>query len=327
MVKPENVDKLTSPEAMETWQAAFTHVSITGVRGENYEGLETVGDKFLGAIFVSYVDTILPVSQREPSYYTELVRYWLAKDRLAQFADELGFTNHIIYDRSLLTEVAKDVKEDVFEAFFGALVTVTNKHVAFGAGYIYAYNYFVRFIQDKHILLPEEELFPRKTKLKELFDGLQWGDVRYMATGNPNDPLYQVTVLDPERDVLSIGSGVDRRAAEEDAAVKAIARLAELGINENTLEEYALVDTAMVRLSERVTAFLQTKGSYGPLVVARLLRTTRDGERSMLVELRTTQDYETPQALVIQLAKGLGANYRQASIAAYQNFIKANNVP
>lgn len=322
----ENIERLTSPEAMETWTSAFTHSSVIGIPGKNYEGLETIGDAYLAAFFFSYVDkNLLKREQTTPSYFTELKRYWLSKPQLAKFSDELKFSPHVKLDRAVLNKPDIHVKEDVFESFFGALVTIADKLITPGVGYIYGFNYFVNFIKDKKLLLPEEEIFPRKTFLKELFDGLRWGEVRYPTTSSTGS-LITVDVLDIDDDPLASGTGRDRQAAEEVAAVNAIAALAERGITKETITASKPVDAEFEALKGRVTQFLAKKGKYGPLELVQLYKESgKNGRR--LYELRTTQDFGTPDAMLVQLSKGLGNSARDARLKVMTNYVTTHKIP
>lgn len=149
----EKIETLTSDEAMKIWMASFTHSSVTSIAGQNYEGLETLGDAYIAAFFFSYVDTQLSRETRTPSYYTELRRFWLSKPKLAYFSEKMKFTNYINFDETLM-KPDDSMNEDVFEAFFGALVTVGDKFIHPGAGYVYARNYFVKILSTENILLP-----------------------------------------------------------------------------------------------------------------------------------------------------------------------------
>ena len=325
----EFLNKMVAPAAMEIWEAAFTHSSITSIPGQNYEWLETLGDKYLGAIFLSYVGTILPRDSRTPSYYTELVRYWLGKEQLAKFSAELKLPLHV----KVLPEVLNDpdprmrdtVYEDVFEAFVGALVTVGDSQIKDMVGVSYAKLYLFQFLKNKNILLSEDEIFPPKTKLKELFDGLRWGDVRYVLTGRPNDPQVTISVLDFQGDRLASGKGRDRPDAEKEAAISAIKVLANQKITASTIAAAKPVDKEVEALKARISRYLEKYGKYGSLEFVRIYKESgKIGKR--IVELRTTQDYETPNARLVALSRGSGVQERQARISALQQYMNTHGI-
>jgi dsRNA-specific ribonuclease len=329
----EYLTKLTTGPALELWMAAFTHKSVNGIAGQNYEGLETVGDKYLGAFFVSYIDKILPRDKRTPSYYTELVRYWLAKERFADFSDKLKFPQFV----KVLPEVLNDpdprckdtVYEDVFEAFFGALVTVGDTYIRDMVGATYTKQYLFHFLENyltpAEILLSEDEIFPPKTALKELFDGMRWGDVRYVLAGKPSEPQTTIAVRDFRNDPLAYGRGRDRKDAERDAAINAIKVLAEKGITPASIAANKPVDNEVEGLKASISAFLAKKGKYGPLEFVRVFKETgKNGRR--WVEMRTTQDFGTPRARKIALSRGSGIQERQARIAALQEYMNTHGI-
>ena len=329
-VSEKNIAVLTSDVAMETWTAAFTHSTITGIPGQNYEGLETLGDAYIAAFFFSYVDSILPRAERTPSYYTELRRYWLGKKQLAKFSEEVGFVPYIRVDPRILASPDENAREDVFEAFFGALITVTDNLINPGVGFIYGYNYFDQLIAQHDILLSEDAIFPRKTKLKELFDGLLWGAVRYVPVGAASSEQVSVAVLDNEGDELSRGSGRDRGSAEDVAAAAAIRELERQGISRESITAKRPVDREEEELKRRISTFLARKGNYGALELVRTYKEPKTAGSSQqprtLIELRTTQDVGTEKELLVQLSKGFGSN-RQARIEALRSYITTHRIP
>lgn len=317
---PRNLELLTSPKAMMTWAAAFTHISITGIPGQNYEGLETLGDAYLAAFFFSYVDTILPIETRTPSYYTELRRFWLSKPELAKFADEVGLTAFIKLDPEVIAKPDLNIKEDVFEAFIGAMVTVCDTLYP-GIGYIYGRNYINLLLSKHTILLPEGDIFPAKTKLREIFLTMGWGEVRYNPLGVMDDGLFKVQVLDNSGDEIANGTGKNKSAAENKAAARAVNVLSEQGISRESLATSKTVFNDVERLKLRVNAFLSKRGKYGPVDFGRL---TKEGR--ILVELRAIQDFGTGRDLRVQLSKGFGASSHQAQLEALNAFIAEHKV-
>lgn len=321
-IKPQNVTSMTSPAAMETWTAAFTHKSVNGVAGRNYEGLETLGDAYIAAFFFTYVDSILPRDQRTPSYYTELRRYWLGKKRLAEFSQQLGFLPHIKVDKEVLAAPDESIAEDVFEAFFGALITVADKEITLGVGYMYGYNFFAQFIAQHELLLPEDDIFPRKTKLKELYCGLQWSDdVRYKPVGQPKADEITVAVLDPDGDELARGTGRDRSRAEEVAAAEAIRALAAQGITRETIAANRPVDQVVEGMKKRISNYLRRKGNYGELELVRTYR----GTNCDVHELRVKQDAGSAREQLIVLSKGYGSS-RSGRIDALTRYINEQRI-
>jgi len=330
--KDSSVEKLTTPEAMLMWASAFTHISITGVPGQNYEGLETKGDAFLAIAFFSYIDTILPIQERTPVYYTDLRRFWLSKPELAKFSDELGLFKFIKFDPSIMDKPDVNLKEDVFEAFFGAMFTIFDKLIGGGTGYLYSYNYLSKFLWNKDILLPPEQVFPSKTRLKELFDGLKWGTARYISKGNPNADQITVHVLDPQGDTLGIGTARDRQGAENQAAVNAIANLASANppITMATLASNRPVDRELEEPKARISAFLSRRGKYGPLELVRIYKGT-GSDPIFIVELRTTQDFGTARAMKVALGtaqtrEGDRRGDKDVKVRVLNEYIRLHNI-
>jgi len=272
------------------------------------------------------VDLLLPRQERTKSYYTELARYWLSKEQLALFSDRLGLISYLKYNPELLTRDDRSIKEDLFESFFGALVTVIDEQINVGNGYLYAYQYFRLFLRDVNLLIPEEELFPAKTSLKELYDKLGWNAPRYTVISRPDEEETTVEVLDNDGDRLATGSGIDKREAENRASRSALTVLSSKGITREKAEAGALPDPLIDRLRERVGRFLATKGNYGLITLPQIYRNTNPN--FVIAELMVIQDPDTAQAMRVSLGiTGKGNRLREAQVNTLQNFIKRYRVP
>ncbi|MGB3467041.1 MAG: ribonuclease III domain-containing protein, partial [Cyclobacteriaceae bacterium] len=117
---PKVVKILTSKKAMITWKQAFTHKSYD--KDFNYEYLEFLGDSALKNSFDTYLVYNYP-EMRNPKYLSEARKFYMAKYYQANLSDKMDLFPFVkISKKFILTEMKKfDIKEDVFEAFYGAL--------------------------------------------------------------------------------------------------------------------------------------------------------------------------------------------------------------
>lgn len=162
--KPENLEKILSPEAMDKWAIAFTEKSYNEKLGENYEQLEALGDKALDYVFYQYVLERFP--NMTEHQLTQLKKNYISKDYQGPLATKLGLVNWI---RVLHQHINLDIREDVFESFFGALVMNCTKFIGRGSGEIYSYNFILLIFNEIPDLRPEEDA---KTQVLQTFEKL-----------------------------------------------------------------------------------------------------------------------------------------------------------
>src|SRR5581483_909663 len=149
---PQNLDKVLTPEAMKTWEVAFTEKSYNEKLGENYEQLEALGDKALDYVFYQYVLDRFP--NMNEHQLTQLKKNYISKDYQGPLATKWGLVKWI---RVLHQHINLDIREDVFESFFGALVRNCTKFIGRGSGENYSYNFIVLIFNEEPDLRPEED--------------------------------------------------------------------------------------------------------------------------------------------------------------------------
>lgn len=130
--------------AMVIWGRAFTHETVSP--SDNYEDLEFLGDAMLKAVFPKYLMKRFPYLHK--GEYTELNVAYMSKIMQAQLSRKLGFSEYIRVtgiDRAIL-----NLETDVFEAFFGALDTISD-FILPGLGFANCYNMIVHIFADVEI--------------------------------------------------------------------------------------------------------------------------------------------------------------------------------
>ena len=160
--KPEYLDKILTPEAMKRWTVAFTEKSYNEKLGENYEQLEALGDKALDFIFYQYVLDRYP--NMDEHQLTQLKKNYISKDYQGPLSTKLGLVKWI---RVLHQHINLDIREDVFESFFGALVMNCTKLIGRGSGENYGYNFILSIFNELPDLHPEEDA---KTQVLQTFE-------------------------------------------------------------------------------------------------------------------------------------------------------------
>ena len=147
-ISAENVDAYLTDETMIVWVRAFTHATY-GVY--NYENLENLGDKLVGAVITQILHEIFGETMT-PKTFSDVSNYINSNVIFSRFIDAMGVYGKLRHDpNAQLYETA--IKGDLFESFCAALFLVGGYVVGKGldasdnvncAGYDLLYN-FVQF--------------------------------------------------------------------------------------------------------------------------------------------------------------------------------------
>ena len=170
--KLNEIDKLTDDDAMKIWKIVFTQASYAYEQGENYEVPEKLGDGLTGAVFLKYLYSVLPkilITQQNLSLFKN---HYMSRKEQAKLSDKMGLIEYLRLGP--YEEAKKNIKEDLFEAFFGGIEIVGDK-IGIGAGYIIT-KYFIDWLFKDLELDTTVLLGPEKTQVKEIFDALNWFD-------------------------------------------------------------------------------------------------------------------------------------------------------
>src|SRR3989338_1633041 len=161
-----------------------------------------------------------------PAIFTTLSTHYLAKNKLSELSDQLGFSDYII-KLTVSDKINASDKEDVFESFIGALVTVADNNVQEYMGYIYAYQ-FVKKVYDREDI--DIEGYQRyKTSvsvLKEMFDNKK--EIYYSHNSIQGNGFYFTVFIDGEE--VGTGTGSTVKIAKESASKDAIDKLSRRGL-------------------------------------------------------------------------------------------------
>jgi len=251
------------PNNLDIYQNAFVHKSYTKKNPDDYENeveiakkpegalelfkkdnerLEFLGDSVLNIVAAKYLFERYP--NRNEGFMTRIRTKLVNGDILGKHAKEMDFGKFVIISRHVEDKcngrTSEKILEDVFEAFFGALLLDFNEiipentndifqHFYSGIGYQVCEQLFINIIEEKidftdiiindtnykdQILRYYQHAFGHPPKYKEI-----------MVNGIGRDRIFTMGVLDSKGDVLIQGSGKSKKKAEQDASKNALIHL------------------------------------------------------------------------------------------------------
>ena len=204
------------------YDLAFTHPSYNAdarTKHQDYERLEYMGDAVLGFVSADLIFNLHP--KMNQGLMTKLRSYLVKTKSLADYARMISLADYIktghSIERNKINESNK-ILEDVFEAFIGAIYLDNGIEVA--------YRFIESFLRDDVINTSLDVLTDYKTKLQEEMQAEHRDSVKYVLTktyGPPHDRTFEVDVTFNDI-VLASGVGKTKKAAEEEAAKKALSK-------------------------------------------------------------------------------------------------------
>jgi len=164
---PAVIERLLSEPTHKVWRKAFTHESWNRNKINNYQTLETMGDKVIDTTFMDYTLSRFP--EIKESELTELRNEFVSKDSLAPASVKMGLPRYVLTKYPVST----DTEEDLFESFFGALFTSGDIVYGRGTGYSLC-KVMTSFIYDEWGISPEIAQKSSTNRVKETFEKLAW---------------------------------------------------------------------------------------------------------------------------------------------------------
>lgn len=193
-LKEDMVDKILST-SFDRFKAAFTSKEYN--KYENYEFFEQLGDLSINKFIVTYMGSKFPQlrSSDGVGVLANLRILYGSKDTLSSLSEKYGMDKYIMctQDEMIDKNKFKNILEDVFEAFFGALEYSIDKLWYPGLGYVFVYDLLSKLFDELYISIEYEDLVDSKTRLNELKDeykiNINYKDYR-LLDGNFVSELY-----------------------------------------------------------------------------------------------------------------------------------------
>eukprot|EP00122_Pirum_gemmata_P015843 Pgem_evm12s14806 len=179
-LQEKTIQKIVSDsQNQKIFLQAFTHISYDSEN--NYEFLELIGDCLVNACMVFYFHKSFSELNncRGVKIISRLKINLVSRKSLSSLARELGFTEFIRYQSEFFSDLDK-VQEDVFEAFFGALIQILDSK-KLGHSFVVSYQIISNLLQAQTLSLQYDALYDSKTRLKETVDMFrsQIGNLKY----------------------------------------------------------------------------------------------------------------------------------------------------
>lgn len=178
-------NQLLIPAAIDGhFRRAFTHKTFM-MKDFDYEVYEKVGDKVLGAAFQLWLVERLYPEITVPEPYAEIEKIFTGKEFLGKLTMNLGFDKWINKAEGL--NVDEDMKEDVFEAFVGALTLAANQFIMEDLGLALAkrwiFQVYNTYAEDKIDGFNTWKYKDHRSRVNEVWQFNGWGTPIYRTTG------------------------------------------------------------------------------------------------------------------------------------------------
>lgn len=246
---PKIVVEMVSARSMATWVKAFTHSNYDAK--SNYETLETMGDAVLEYTFRKYLFRTMPGIT--DSQISNFEAYYMAKIFQSKLSSDIGFHKWVRIQGNVL----RDVKEDLFESFFGALDEVGDSIQA-GFGSVCATN-LVELIFKNRTLDPRRGQSNPKTLLTQTSNRLRWDDgdskgVYEVSSSAGNKYSYKIMLSKKAQEslsnlgydfplILSTAIGTSEKSAKSNAYINAADKFHDAGFTQDVIEkERAIIE-------------------------------------------------------------------------------------
>lgn len=205
---------------LSVYELALTHPSYNvdaNTIHQDYERLEYMGDAVLGYVSADLIYKLHP--EMDQGKMSKLRSYLVKTNSLANYARKISLADYIKAGHSLSAEQVNQsdkILEDVFEALIGAIYLDNGIQTAF--------EYIKSFLYEDVKNTNESVLTDAKTLLQEQMQAEHRDSVHYVTIdqqGPAHDRTFFVNVMFNDI-VLATGTGKSKKAAEEDAARKAL---------------------------------------------------------------------------------------------------------
>jgi dsRNA-specific ribonuclease len=219
---------------------AFTHKTFIEGREDaefNYEVLEKVGDKILGAAFQFWLYDVIGEQTNSLQTFSDIEKRFVGKEFLAELADALEITKWIKIVGATLNQ---KIKSDVVEALIAAIALSADNYVVQDFGIVLA----KRWVYQVYNTFARERIDPKnatkyvdyRSRLNEIWQFNGWGVPLYKTSTKVKDmkEFAAVDAIGPDipafpqkyrNAVLGSGQGKNLEEAQETASKNALEML------------------------------------------------------------------------------------------------------
>tara|TARA_B100000900_G_C20580708_1_gene717411 strand:- start:50 stop:853 length:804 start_codon:yes stop_codon:yes gene_type:complete len=220
---------------LSLYQTSFIHKSYTNLRDYeeydkpegvmclqniSYETLEFIGDAFLGNIIANYLyNRYFHNHDKDEGFLTKLKIRFVCGEQLAYLSKCMGFDKYVIISKHIEDNCNgrdnKNILEDIFESFIGALyqdtgdfklvekfiINVIEKYIDFSETILYDNNYkdqILRYLQHNYKIYPT-----------------------YKTSKDENENIYICRIYKGDG-YIETGKGNSKKKSEQDAARRAL---------------------------------------------------------------------------------------------------------
>lgn len=208
---------------------ALSHRSVGQA---NNERLEFLGDSILNFAIANAL--FLQFPEESEGQLSRLRAHLVKGDMLAELAIELDLGDHLILGQGELKSGGfrrKSTLADALEAVFAAIYLDGGLEPCQQV----ILKLYESRLQIQHL---NHDLKDNKTRLQECLQAEKYALPNYQLTsieGEEHEQIFQVTCTLPELSLSAVGTGNNRRNAEQDAAKKLLRQLSPLGTKKSPI--------------------------------------------------------------------------------------------
>lgn len=159
----DKISSVLNKESMKLWRKCFTHVTYDP--NDNYETLESVGDKIMSYTFKTLLFQKFP--DITASELNNLDQHYMSTHLQSMVAAKMGLSNWLRV-RGEVPKTSEKIREDLLEAFFGAIDTIMIR--SYGLGY--GARICMKFLEKLFDIDLNRDIEPAKTFVKQVFERL-----------------------------------------------------------------------------------------------------------------------------------------------------------
>lgn len=162
-IEKDKIPAILNKESMKIWKHCFTH--ITYDPEDNYETLESVGDKVLSYTFKTMLYQKFP--DITASELNNLDQHYMSTHLQSIMSAKMGLSNWLRVNGEV-PKTSEKIREDLYESFFGTIDTIMIK--SYGVGY--GVRVCMKFLEKAFDIEFNRDIEPAKTFVFQIFERL-----------------------------------------------------------------------------------------------------------------------------------------------------------